>query len=156
PVSAGVIFQCEPTAYADDQLRAAQRSVPLAIIHGKKDPVVGFSSGAYAAGLFGEAGWPAFRFFADASSAGHRFGLWPVGAAVRWLEAPAADESARLLDFAEQRLRAKGYRDAVAALNRARALKPGGAAKERLDRLAGEVDVKAAAGAAEFLPRIRK
>jgi predicted esterase len=156
PVSAGVIFQCEPTAYADDQLRAAQRSVPLAIIHGKQDPVVGFSSGAYAAGLFGEAGWPAFRFFADASSAGHRFGLLPVGEAIRWLEAHAADESARLLDFAEQRLRAKGYRDAVAALNRARALKPGGAAKERLDRLAGEVDVKAAAGAAEFLAKIRK
>jgi hypothetical protein len=61
--------------------------------------------------------------------------------------------------FAEQRLKAKGYRDAVAALNRARALRPAAgddAANERLDRLAHEVDAKAAAGAAEFLPKIRE
>jgi hypothetical protein len=70
PISANVIFQCEPTAYADEKLRAAQRSVPLSIIHGKNDPIVDFSSGEYAAVVFGEAGWPAFRFFADASQAG--------------------------------------------------------------------------------------
>jgi predicted esterase len=156
PISAGVIMQCEPTAYADEKLRAAQRSVPLAIVHGKQDPVVPISSGEYAAVLFGEAGWPAFRFFADASPAGHRFGLLPVGEAIRWLEAHATDDPARLLDFAEQRLRAQGYRDAVAALNRARALSPGAAAKERLDRLAREVDARAGAGAEQFLPKIRQ
>ncbi|HEV3083824.1 MAG TPA: hypothetical protein VGY66_28845 [Gemmataceae bacterium] len=159
PISAGVIFQCEPTAYADEKLRAAQRSVPLAIVHGKNDPFVDFSSGAYAAVVFGEAGWPAFRFFADASGAGHRFGLLPVGEAIRWLEAQTTDNPARLLDFAEQRMQAKGgYRDAVAALNRARALTPDaadGAAKARLDRLSREVDARAAAGAKQFLPKIR-
>jgi predicted esterase len=158
PISAGVIFQCEPTAYADEKLRAAQRSVPLAIIHGKNDPAVGFSMGEYAAVIFGEAGWPAFRFFADASPAGHRFALLPVGEAIRWLEAQTTDDPARLLDFAEQRVKAKGgYRDAVAALNRARGLAPdaaGEAAKARLDRLAREVDAQAAVGAKEFLPKI--
>jgi hypothetical protein len=43
-------------------------------------------SGEYAAVVFGEAGWPAFRFFADASPAGHRFGLLPVGGATHHLE----------------------------------------------------------------------
>jgi predicted esterase len=157
PVSAGVILQCEPTAYADDRLRAAQRSVPLAIIHGKSDPVVGFGAGAYAAVVFGEAGWPAFRFFADDSPAGHRFALLPVGEAIRWLEGQTTDDPARLLDFAERRLKAKGYRDVVAALNRARALKlaAAGDAAKRLDRLSREVDARAAAGAQEFLPKIR-
>src|SRR5204863_2244319 len=122
----------------------------------KQDQVVGFGTGEYAAVLFGDAGWPAFRFFADATGAGHRFGLLPVGEAIRWLEAHATDDPAWLLDFAEQRLKAKGYRDAVAALNRARALKPGAAAQERLDRLASEVDAKARAGAEEFLPKIHK
>src|SRR5207237_4615556 len=60
PISAGVIFQCEPTAYADPAVRAAQRAVPLAIVHGKGDPLVDFDSAEYAAVLFGQAGWPAF------------------------------------------------------------------------------------------------
>src|SRR5205085_2138021 len=141
----------EPTAYTDEKLRAAQRSIPLAIIHGKNDPLVNFSLGEYAAVIFGEAGWPAFRFFADASPAGHRFGLLPVGEAIRWLEAHTSDDLERLLDFAEQRMKARGgYRDAVAALNRARALPPDAAreaAKARLDRLSREVDAQAAAGA---------
>ena len=58
--------------------------MPLAIIHGKQDPVVAFSMGQYAATIFGEAGWPAFRFVADDSSAGHRFALLPVGETIRW------------------------------------------------------------------------
>ena len=158
PISAGVIVQCEPSAYADEQLRAAQRSVPLAIIHGKQDDAVNFTMGEYAAVLFGEAGWPAFHFFADTSGAGHRFGLLPVGQAIRWLEAHSSDDPAKLLDFAEQRIKEAGYRDAVAALNRTRKLAPdalGEATKARLDRLSAEVDAKALAGAKKFLPLIQ-
>jgi predicted esterase len=157
PISAGVIFQCEPSAYTDEELKAAQRAVPLAIIHGKQDPVVAFSSGEYAATIFGEAGWPAFRFFADSSPAGHQFGLLPVNQAIRWLEAQSSDDPAKLLDFAEQRFKAKAYRDAVAAVNRAGALKPvpTGTAKARLDRLSHDLDAIAAAGAKQFLPQMR-
>jgi predicted esterase len=156
PISAGVIVQCEPSAYADEALRAAQRGVPLAIIHGRNDPVVGFSSGEYAATLYAEAGWPAFRFFADESGAGHRFGLLPVGEAIRWLEQHSSDDPARLLDFAEARLKDGGYRDGVAALNRCHGLRPTDASvRARLDLLSEEVDARARTGAAEFLPRIR-
>src|SRR4029077_4013304 len=42
PISCGVIFQCEPEAYRDEPLRKAQRSVPLAIVHGRNDPLVDF------------------------------------------------------------------------------------------------------------------
>jgi predicted esterase len=56
PISAGVIFQCEPDVFTDEALRKAERSVPLAIIHGKNDPVMGFGMGQYAATLYGEAG----------------------------------------------------------------------------------------------------
>jgi predicted esterase len=159
PISAGVIFQCEPAAYAEDALRATQRSVPLAIIHGKNDPAVNFSSGEYAATLFGEAGWPAFRFFADDSGAGHMFARLPVDEAIRWLEAQVSDDAARLLDFAEQRMKNEGgFRDAVAALNRARTLKADtsdDATKARLERLLQEVNTRARAGGEEFLPKIR-
>ena len=53
-------------------------------------------------------------------------------------------------------MKEKRYRDVVAAVNRAGALKTSDAVKERLERLARAVDAKAAAGAAEFLPRIRQ
>jgi predicted esterase len=156
-VSAGVIFQCEPSAYADEGVRAAQRAVPLAIVHSKADPVVAFSSGEYAATVFGEGGWPAFRFFVEEKGAGHRFGLLPVGPAIRWLEAQASDDANRLMAFAEQRVRAKEWRDGVAAVNRARGLVKAGDAgmKARVERLAKEIDVKAAAGAKAFLPLVR-
>jgi predicted esterase len=156
PISAGVIFQCEPGAYADEKLRAAQRTVPLAIVHSKHDTVVSFASGQSAADLFGQAGWPAFRFFADDSGAGHMFARLPVRDAIRWLESQASDDPTKLLDFAEQSLKAKRYRDAVAALNRARALNPAAdAAKARLDRLTKDIDAKAGPGAKQFFPKIK-
>jgi hypothetical protein len=61
-----------------------------------------------------------------------------------------------LLDFAEQRLKVKGYRDAVAAINRARELKATDEnGKARLDRLSKEMDGKAAERVKHFLAKIR-
>ncbi len=77
PISAGVIFQCEPDVYTDEALRKAQRSVPLAIVHAKNDPAMGFGMGQYAATLYGEAGWPAFQFFTD-DNAAHMFAAFPL------------------------------------------------------------------------------
>lgn len=93
PISAGVIFQCEPKAYADEKLRAAQRAVPIAIVHGKQDVAVPFAQGEYAAKLFEEAKWPAVKFFADDSGAGHRFALLPLDEAIHWLEKHASADS---------------------------------------------------------------
>src|SRR5262249_13171206 len=55
PVSAGLIVQCEPSAYDNAELMAAQRAVPLAIVHGKNDPLVPFDGATYAKGLFVDA-----------------------------------------------------------------------------------------------------
>ena len=118
PISCGVIFQCEPNAYADETLRRVQRMVPLATIHGKNDPAVSFTMGQDAATLFGESGWSAFRFFAD-DAGGHMFARLPVGLAIRWLAVYASTNPAALLDFATKRLSESAYRDAIAALQRA-------------------------------------
>jgi predicted esterase len=156
PISAGVIFQCEPSAYADTALRAAQRAVPLAIIHGKQDPLVNFSMGEYAAVIFGEESWPAFRFFNDSTGAGHMFGRLPVGRAIRWLEAHTSDDPTKLLDVAEKCLKAKANRDAVALLNRAATLQLDDTAKTRLESLSSQIDSQARARAATFLTKIQK
>lgn len=45
PMSCALIIQCEPRAYADEELKAAQRRLPIAIVHAKDDRVVGFGEG---------------------------------------------------------------------------------------------------------------
>jgi predicted esterase len=155
PISCGVIFQCEPSAYADETLRRMQRAVPLAIIHGKTDPAIGFTMGQYAATLFGESGWPALRFFAD-DAGGHMFARLPVGPAIRWLEAYASQNPATLLDFAAKRLSESAYRDAIAALQRTRSLSLDEAQKHRADELGRAIEAKASTGAATYLPLVRQ
>ena len=155
PISCGLIFQCEPGAYKDEALRQAQRSVPLAIVHGRNDPAVNFGMGQYAASLFGESNWPALHFFTS-DTAGHMFGLLPVGEAIRWLEVMASDDPEVLLGFAEKQAEASRYRDAIAALRRARTLNLTGPQESRADRLGKTIDAKAKAGADEFLPKIKK
>jgi predicted esterase len=154
PISASVIFQCEPSAYADEKLKAAQRGVPLAIVHGKTDPMVGFDGGSYAAGLFLDAGWPAFRFFAD-DNGGHMFARLPVGPAIRWLETMSSNDTKTLLDFAESRLKKSSHRDVIAAVSRARALAVDTSHKERLNRLKASIDALAAPKAKTYLEAIQ-
>jgi predicted esterase len=154
PISCTVIFQCEPDAYKDEALRAAQRSVPLAIVHGKNDPMVDFAGGRYAAGLFGEHGWPGLRLFTS-DTAGHMFMLLPVGEAIRWLKAMASDDPEVLVAFAEKQAQAGHYRDAIAALRNLKDLKQSEAVKQRADGLRASIDAKAKAKADEFLPKIK-
>jgi predicted esterase len=155
PISCGVIFQCEPSAYADEAVRKAQRAVPLAIVHGKTDPVVDFGMGDYAAGLFGDAGWPAFHFYAH-PTAQHMFGLLPVGDAIRWLETFSSEDPKRVLDFAEKQLKASEDRDAIAALQRAKTLKLDAAQKKRMETLSRDIDKRVGPKAKSFLSRIRE
>jgi RNA polymerase sigma factor (sigma-70 family) len=154
PISGEVIFQCEPSAYADTKLKAAQRAVPLAIVHGKNGPTDTSDGGAYSYGLFLDAGWPAVRLFSD-DTAGHMFARQPVGAAIRWLEAMASDDPKVLLSFAEQRAKEHGNRDAIAALRRARALPLQAQDKTRLQRLLAAIDAAAAPKARTYLAAIQ-
>jgi hypothetical protein len=154
PISGEVMFICEPDAYANEPLKKAQRSVPLAIVHGKNDPNVPYSSARYASVRFGEAAWPAVRFFSH-DSAGHMFGLLPIDKAVNWLEALASDDPDTLLKFAEGRQHEQGYRDVCAAILRLKELKLSGAEKASLDRLTRAVDEKAKTDASAYLPKIQ-
>jgi pimeloyl-ACP methyl ester carboxylesterase len=155
PVSAGLIMQCEPSVFADEPLRAAQRAVSLAIVHGKTDPAVSYNAGDYAAGLFREAGWPAFRFLTD-DNAGHMFARLPVGPAIRWLESLASRDPSTLLDFAQARAKEGAPRDAIAAIRKARVLDLNAAQKARAEALRATLDAAADQGARALLPRIKE
>jgi predicted esterase len=154
PISAMLLMQCEPSVFADAALKAEQRGVPLAIVHGKNDPMVSFDGGSYAYRDFLDAGWPAIRLF-DHATAGHMFALLPVGPAIRWLEVMNSDNPTVLLEFADKRLKERGYRDAIAAGRRARGLSLDAKAKARLDKLAKTINDAAAPKARTYLKDIR-
>ncbi len=149
PISAEVMMQNEPAVFADETLKASQRAIPLAIIHGKTDPNVAFSSGTYAYRMFLDAGWPAVRLFAD-DKAGHMFAPLPVGPAIRWLETMTSDDPAALIKLAEQRFKEKAPRDVLAALRRAKTLKLDPASKSKCDKLSKEIDALAASKGKKF------
>ncbi len=155
PVSAGLIFQCEPGAYADETVKAAQRKVPLIIVHGKTDPVVDPGQGRYAAEAFREAGWPAFRSL-EPEAGGHMFARLPVNEAIRWLDAYSTDDHKKVVEFAEARLRAKAYRDALAALARSPGFKPLADLTDRENKVRAAIDAEAAPQAKALLARIRE
>jgi predicted esterase len=135
PVAAGLIFQCEPGAYEDADIRRRQRERPLAIVHGEKDPLVSVSMGKAAYESFLAEGFPMLRLFA-AKGAGHAFISLPFEEAIRWLESMTSDDPRALLKSAERAFAAKEYRDACAYLRRAQ-----------------ELDEKASAAAAGALGR---
>ncbi len=144
PISAGLLFQCEPSAYDNAEVRAAQRKVAVAIVHAENDPAVAFDMGKSAYESFLDGGFPSVRFFTHPSAA-HMFARLPVEEAVRWLEAMTSDDAEGLLDLAEKRAAEGGYRDAISASGRAAALDQGKklekrlrAIQERIDKAAGE------------------
>lgn len=154
PVSGGLIFQAEPRAYADAAVRAAQRRVPIAIVHGRNDGIVDFSSATYAHAAFLDDGFPALRLFDDPAAA-HMFARLPVREAVLWLDALTSDDVDALVTFGEARAAEGGWRDAIAAARRARTL-PAGKASTRLTALEARIDAAAKADAPTHAAAIAK
>jgi predicted esterase len=144
PVSAGLIVQCAPSAYEDEKVRALQRKLAVAVIHGEDDDVVDFESGRAAYQAFLEDGFPAIHFFTR-KTGGHRFGLLPIEETVGWLEEMSQDNPRVLLRTAEKKLAKSEYRDTLALLQRARDLDTKKTQLRAIEAL--EKKVTAAAGA---------
>ncbi len=141
PISCGLVMQCEPEVFQDEALRAAQRRVPLAIVHAQNDPIVPFSMSSYAYDEFVSAGWPKVRLFTDNASA-HMFARLPVDKALGWLEIMTSEDPAALIAFAEQSVKGGSFHDAISALNTARGLKPDAKLAKKLDSVSGSIDKK--------------
>ena len=118
PIACNLPVQCEPARFADARLRALQRLVPIAHVHGENDPVMDFSGAVTCHEALQEGGFPMLRLFSD-PEAGHMFALLPVDRAVLWLEKMTSSDPAELLGFVEASLADAQYRDASVALARA-------------------------------------
>ena len=137
PMSCGMIYQAEPTAFENAKIRLAQRARPLAILHGRSDRTVRFSMSEYARSALIDDGFETVRLFAPAK-VGHSFSALPLEKAIRWLETFSSADAARLVRFGTAAAKAGDWRDAVAAANRARSVtkgRPGAKLKALLGRI---------------------
>jgi predicted esterase len=146
-VAGNLLVQCEPSTFTDEKVRAAQRRVPIAIVHGEKDDVVEFSAATYTHEALQDGGFPLLRLFND-PQAGHPWAFLPVDDALRWLEALSSSDPGALLAFAEKSIEEQRWRDATGALGRARELLHEDSTRARVDALLARIDQAAASEAA--------
>ncbi len=154
PISAGVIIQAEPVAFTDPEIRAAQRRIPVAVVHGMNDPTVAFSQGESSYESFEDGSFPMLRLFKD-RMAGHMFALLPVDDAIRWLEAMTSDRPAELASLAEKSIGEGKFRDAIAAVARAKSLDKDGKLERKLADLSGRIERLVAPRAKAYLKAIQ-
>ncbi|MFN0205995.1 MAG: hypothetical protein ACKVS6_06740 [Planctomycetota bacterium] len=155
PIAGGVIFQCEPTAYADTKIRELQRKVPVAIVHGDTDAVVSPSMSKDAYTNFLDDGFLSIRLFTHKTAA-HMYGLLPVDEAIRWIRGMASDRPEELIKFAQLQFDAGSYRDAAEALTRARNLDKAGKYKTSIASIYSQVTKLAEPEALSFAEQIIK
>jgi predicted esterase len=152
PISAGLIFQCEPTAYEDPEIRKLQRTRPIAILHGEQDPLVAVSMAKSAYDSFLYDGFPMLRLFL-AKQSGHAFISLPFEEGIRWLESMSSDDPRALQASADRAFAQREYRDCLAYLQRAQDLAPLTPAAKTLRQ---KIEQLAAAPAKTLEPAIRK
>jgi predicted esterase len=145
-VAGNLLVQCEPDFFDDDALRAAQRRLPIALVHGEKDSVVEYSAATYTFDALDDGGFPLLRLF-HPPKLGHPWAFLPLDAALEWLDALTSTDPEALASFAERSIESEDWRDATNALRRARALAKEPALGARLDALAARIDHAAAAEA---------
>ena len=150
PMAGGMVIQAEPDVFEDEDLLAAQRATPIAIVHGKNDTVVPPSTGDYVHERFLTSGFPMLRHFTP--DAGHGYDFLPVEEVVRWLDALSSPDPERLTDFAKEADREENWSEVAAALARAEPTK----ASARLSAVRKAYDKAAARRAEHWLETIKK
>ena len=153
PMSCNLLVQCEPSSFDDRELRARQRRLAFAPIHGIGDPVVPFSGGEYCYGALVDGGFPLSRFFTH-ERAGHMFALLPVEEAITWIDRLTAERPEDVLSVAERGLEANRWRDVGAALWAGRELGFDAGQRERMDRARAALQRAAAVPLGELEPKL--
>jgi poly(3-hydroxybutyrate) depolymerase len=115
PMAGDCWMQNEPNLWEDKpEVLAKQKAIAIAVIHGKKDPVVQFSQGQHAHDVFLAMGYPRLRLFAP-EHLGHEFMLSPVAEALEWIDAMVGDDAAKQVAKASEWAKANEWGWAVEA-----------------------------------------
>jgi pimeloyl-ACP methyl ester carboxylesterase len=95
PMAGDCWMQNEPNLWEEKpEVMEKQKRIAIAVIHGKKDPVVAFRQGKHGHDVFLAMGYPRLRLLAP-EHLGHEFMLSPVPEAIEWIDATVGDDPAR-------------------------------------------------------------
>jgi predicted esterase len=123
PIAGGVIFQAEPDAFDNKNLMKAQRAIPMAIVHGKKDGVIDFSMSEYAYEIFLAGGFTQVRLIDP--DLDHPYDFLPIDEAINYLDTLTTANEEQLAAFAQAEVEKKNWRDVGNAITRAKAIDAG-------------------------------
>ena len=102
PMAGDCWLQNEPNLWeGKPDVLQKQRQIPIAVIHGKADPVVRFSQGEHAYDCFRAMGWTKLRLFAP-EKLNHMFGIAPIDEALEWLETVNGRNESKGLNLAKR------------------------------------------------------
>jgi poly(3-hydroxybutyrate) depolymerase len=115
PMAGDCWMQNEPNLWEKKPKTVAkQKKIAIAVIHGRRDPVVDFSQGEHAHGVFDAMAYPMLKLFAP-ENLGHQFALSPVPEALEWLDAMKGNDPKHALKWAEKWASKRAWGDAVPA-----------------------------------------
>ncbi|MEM7455282.1 MAG: M56 family metallopeptidase [Planctomycetota bacterium] len=116
PMAGGMLIQCEPEGYTEQNIRLRQRQTPVVLVHAQDDPSVDFLLTETAWRSYMDDSFPMIRLL-DPEEGGHSFSNLPFDEAIEWLEKMTEFRKPRLLELALEMAIDGHKRDAVALLN---------------------------------------
>lgn len=123
PVAGGLIIQSEPDVFDDQELVGFQKATPMAIVHGKKDNVVRYSSAAYAHNRFIGHGFGKVKLISP--EAGHPYDFLPINHAIEYLDMMTTDDATALVEYATSQAEQKNWREVGLAIEQAKVIDAG-------------------------------
>jgi predicted esterase len=141
PLSCGLTIQCEPDVFDDDDLLAAQRATPLALVHGTLDAQWGPKSGDYNYDRFAAHSFPMLTYLKP--NASHAYDFLPIGETIAWLDVMSTNDARKL---------AEAWHDVAGALARAEKI----GARAKLAAVVAKLDAASGKDADRLLEAIKK
>ena len=123
PIAGGMIIQAEPDVFEDEDLIAAQKETPMALVHGKRDNVVPYSTGQYVYNRYLSHDFGRVQFIRP--NMGHPYDFLPVNEAISYLDVMTTDDADALQKWAEEKVQKKEWRAVGNAIERAKKIKAG-------------------------------
>ena len=117
-MAGGLIIQADPSAFDAKDLIEAQKSTPMAIVHGTRDRVVPFATGGYNYNQYLAHNFTNTILLSP--ELGHGYDFLPVDQAIEYLDAMSSDNMEQIQEYGERMVKEKNWRVVAALIQRSK------------------------------------